>query len=315
MLLIALTACGGVSNAGSGPDTDLAATRQALQSTLDDVSLEATVVMATMIATDPQGQIGANQDDTITRRYEANLATLTALQPTLEALETPLEPLIRPPRNPTEAAQMATALAVGAAANNLTPTPWHTPTNEPATTQLESATPQLGDHAMPAGASLPEAALPAALAGIQLPTSREAVETLFAALPAQIGEAERVEFGPVQAHVMNANYGMFQLADGSQAARISLSAMTFRPDEPLPADWDAASYVQQLATSHAGIVATGRDGQLVWLRRELAHGNDPRHIRYDLMLGAVASPWIFSLSALSASELDQLSAVFRAQLP
>jgi hypothetical protein len=156
--------------------------------------------------------------------------------------------------------------------------------------------------------TMPYAARPASVSGLQLPGDAQAVNALALALPVQV--AGRVRLPQAErsgVDGISVAYGELDGTTGQLPLRLDVLDVT-RTATVYAAPTVADALLRELNGARAthGPWSGGRDGQVLWFEQT--------SVGYRLVWGRADGPWLFVASAPDATQLDALLTALGAAL-
>jgi hypothetical protein len=200
------------------------------------------------------------------------------------------------------------ASSCGASGSSAQPDP-----NSSATTAgASSAETQVGGSATPSPDSLTEAIAPHGLGQVEMPDSASDIEALFGRLPSDLtGRPRTGEFPRTVSGRINASYGV----TGSRGcATVGLQAVNVSAGDFFPGGSTSEFVIAMFSTGQDWDVQdSGRDGELFWVTFTTTcgtAGSPGEDVVSTLNWGIEGSPWLFSASADTTEDVDELTAAF-----
>jgi hypothetical protein len=160
----------------------------------------------------------------------------------------------------------------------------------------------------------PKARAPDDLGTVTLPDTVNTVKAVFERLPSEIaGHLRLPRLDRISPERASVGYGEDPRVGGVSTPLLWLQAVDVSRERFFPTHWTGAQVVAFMAGRGKEAKEAGREGSLVWLRRETSRDavrSPERFEVYATLWGRVDSPWVFSIQADTREAHDALLAAF-----
>ena len=182
----------------------------------------------------------------------------------------------------------------------------------PSSTQEAQATADRAGPAPPPDLQgFPLAPAPDELATVALPDNVRAVTALLERLPPEVaGHMRSPQLDRISPERARVGYGEDRRIAGPRNSLLWIQAMDVTTGDFFPTNWTGGQVVAFMARPGEEGTEAGRDGDLLWIRKDTFMRTAGSPARFEMMWGRVDSPWMFSIQADTRQNRDALLAAF-----